>query len=309
MTVRGLLLLLMLLAGAPTTAYAQSCSTSAQPLAFGTIGTPTVQRDSTANVTVSCTGSAGATVRVCLAIDGGTLPSTASNRLMLNGLNAAAYQITTTPGGANWGDYLLGAGQEVAVTLGNNGAGSTVATMYGRLGAGQNLPAGTYTSSLSVRGRIPSGNSPCGNLTGSFLAASSFNASVTLGGTCTVTASPVSFGTTQGLATALAASGSLMVTCSNTMPYSIALNAGTTTGNTIAARSMSLGGAGPGIVSYQLYQDSGFTVVWGDGTSGAVYPGTGTGMAQSIPVHGRVPSQTTPVSGTYQDTVTATVTY
>lgn len=310
MTTRlGLLLLLALLVAWPTKAHAQSCTTSAQSLAFGTIGTPTAQRDTTANVTVSCAGSAGATVRVCLAIDAGTLPSTVSNRLMLNGLNSVAYQITTTPGGANWGNYVLAAGQEVTVTLGSNGAGSTVATMYGRISAGQNRPAGTYTSTLSVRGRIPSGGSPCSNGTGSFLTPSSFNASVTLGGTCTVTASPVNFGTTSGLASALAASGSLTVTCSNTMPYSIALNTGSTTGNTIVARKMSLGGTGAGIVAYQLYQDSGFTTVWGDGTSGAAHLGSGTGTAQTIPVHGQVPSQPTPVSGTYRDTVTATVTY
>jgi spore coat protein U-like protein len=306
---RLFLLLFALALAWPTTAHAQSCSTSAQPLAFGTIGTPTAQRDTTANVTVTCSGSAGTVVRVCLALGAGTVPSTVLNRRMFNGLNAVAYQIGSTPGGAIWGDYLTAAGQEVSVTIGGTGSGNTTATMYGRISSGQNVAAGTYNSTVSVQGRLPSGGSPCSNLTGTALAATSFNASVTLGGACTITTSPVNFGTAPGLATALTASGALSVTCSNTMPYSIALNAGSTTGNTIAARKMSLGGSGPGVVSYQLYQDGGFTTLWGDGATGATYPGTGTGTPQSIPVHGRVPAQASPASGTYRDTVTATITY
>ena len=294
----------------PARAQAQSCSTSAQNLAFGTIGTPTAQRDTTADVTVTCSGTAGTAVRVCLAVSAGTLPSTATNRVMLNGLNTVDYDIATTPGGANWGNYLLGAtGQEVTVTIGNSGNGTTTATMYGRIPSGQNKPAGTYTSSLSVQGRLPSGNSPCGNLTGSSLTPSSFTASVTLGGTCTIATSPVNFGTVASLASGLTATGGLTITCSNSMPYSIALNAGTTTGNTIAARKLSLGGVGAGVVSYQLYQDAGGTLLWGDGTTGSVYLGTGSGTAQNVPVHARVPSQATPASGVYKDTVTATITY
>ena len=89
------------------------------------------------------------------------------------------------------------------------------------------------------------------------------------------------------------------------------MNAGSTTGNTIAARKMSLNGAGAGVVSYQLYRDSNTppTTLWGDGTTGAVYTGSGTGSAQTIPVYGQVPSQVTPTAGTYKDTVTATITF
>jgi spore coat protein U-like protein len=229
---------------------------------------------------------------------------------MVDGANTVAYQITTTSGGANWGDYVTGSGSLVTVGLGPGGNGSTVATMYGRIASGQNKPTGTYSSSVTVRGRMPSGGSPCANLTGTALTPTVFNATVTLGGTCTITATPINFGIALGLGSARTADGALTVTCSNTMPYSIALNAGSTTGNTIASRKMSLGGTGAGVVSYQLYQDSGYSMVWGDGaTGGVVYPGTGTGTAQTITVYGQVPSQSTPSAGTYQDTVTATITY
>jgi len=46
-----------------------------------------------------------------------------------------------------------------------------------------------------------------------------------------------------------------------------------------------------------------------NGRADAAYPGTGTGTAQTIPVYGDVPGQTTPAAGTYRDTVTATITY
>jgi spore coat protein U-like protein len=303
------LLLLALMLLWPVQAQAQNCSTSAQTLAFGTTGTPTAQRDTTADVTVNCSGSAGTTYRVCLAINAGTAPSTVLNRVMRSGSNSLAYDIATTSGGATWGDNISAAGNEVSVTVGASGSGSATARMYGRISSGQNLPAGTYTSNLQVQGRIPSGGSPCINGTGSSLTATSFTATATLGGTCTITASAINFGTVANLTAGLSASGGLTITCSNTMPYSIALNAGTTTGNTIAARKMSLSGAGPGVVSYQLYQDASGSVLWGDGTTGAAYPGTGSGTAQSVPVHAKVPSQSTPSSGTYKDTVTATITY
>jgi spore coat protein U-like protein len=67
-------------------------------------------------------------------------------------------------------------------------------------------------------------------------------------------------------------------------------------------------GAGPSTVGYQLYRDSGRTQVWGD-TAGLTYGGTGDGATQSIPVYGRVPAQAPQPSGTYVDTVTATVTF
>jgi spore coat protein U-like protein len=309
MTLRlGLLLLACVLLW-PATARAQSCSLSPQSLAFGTMGTPTVQRDTSADINISCSNAGSATsVRVCLTLDAGSGSSTGSNRVMVSGANSLPYLISATPGGTSWGDTNL-TGQEVSVAI-SGGSGTASVRMYGRIASGENVPAGTYTSTLAVRGRIPNGGSPCSsNSNGTFLTAASFTASATLGGTCTITAAPVNFGTAASLTGGISTSGALTVTCSNTMPYSIALNAGTTTGNTIAARKLALDGLGAGVVSYQLYQDSGRATLWGDGSSGAAYPGTGSGTAQTIPVHAYVPNQATPSSGTYRDTVTATITY
>lgn len=61
-------------------------------------------------------------------------------------------------------------------------------------------------------------------------------------------------------------------------------------------------------VAYNLYQNSGRSLPWGDGdATGSVLSGTGTGNNEEVIVYGRVPSQTTPSPGTYTDTVQVTI--
>ncbi|MEF9387891.1 spore coat protein U domain-containing protein [Ralstonia solanacearum species complex bacterium KE056] len=63
-------------------------------------------------------------------------------------------------------------------------------------------------------------------------------------------------------------------------------------------------------VGYNLYTSSAYTTAWGDGSgSSSTVAGTGTGLAQSTTVFGRLPAQTTPQAGTYTDTIIVTVTY
>ncbi len=55
-------------------------------------------------------------------------------------------------------------------------------------------------------------------------------------------------------------------------------------------------------------RDAGRTAPWFT-DAGNVATGSGTGNGQSLTVYGRVPVQTTPVAGTYTDTVVVTITY
>ena len=60
----------------------------------------------------------------------------------------------------------------------------------------------------------------------------------------------------------------------------------------------------------RLYTTALRTTVWGDGTaSTGTTAGTGSGLAQSLTVYGRLPSLTGAVPGVYTDTVTITITY
>jgi spore coat protein U domain-containing protein, fimbrial subunit CupE1/2/3/6 len=98
----------------------------------------------------------------------------------------------------------------------------------------------------------------------------------------------------------------LVVQCTNTTPYAVALDKGTSSGGTIAQRKLINGGA---TVNYNLYTDSPGGTLWGDGTTGVTLAGTGNGAAQTITIYGRIPAQTTAAPGTYTDTITVSVTY
>ena len=96
------------------------------------------------------------------------------------------------------------------------------------------------------------------------------------------------------------------MTCTNTTPYNIGLDAGTGSGATVATRKMTSGRAA---VKYSLYSDSAHTTVWGTTVGTDVVAATGDGNSQSYTVYGLVPPQAVPVPGTYNDTITVTVTY
>lgn len=139
-----------------------------------------------------------------------------------------------------------------------------------------------------------------------------FQVTATITTSCTVAGSSLNFGSTidpLAASVPLDATSTLTVTCSNTTPYAVSLNAGANAGgaSNFTARTMK---SGSNTLGYQLYLDSGRTTVWGDGTaSSSTKSGTGSGSAQSLTVYGRIPSLAAVVPGTYTDTVTVTITY
>ena len=136
---------------------------------------------------------------------------------------------------------------------------------------------------------------------------STFAVQVAITATCTInSASTLNFGTQGVLGTNVDQTSTLQVTCTNTTPYNIGLDAGTGSGATVATRKLTSGGA---TVNYTLYSDSGRTTVWGTTIATDTVAGTGNGAAQSYTVYGRIPTQTTPAPGNYADTITVTVTY
>ena len=122
----------------------------------------------------------------------------------------------------------------------------------------------------------------------------------------TVSASTLNFGS-QGVLTAnVDQTSTIAVQCTNTTPYNIGLNAGTSSGATVTTRKMVNGAA---TVSYSLFSDSGRTTNWGNTVGTDTVASTGTGASQNFTVFGRVPAQTTPAPNTYTDTITVTVTF
>ncbi|WP_244110156.1 Csu type fimbrial protein [Burkholderia ambifaria] len=102
------------------------------------------------------------------------------------------------------------------------------------------------------------------------------------------------------------ATSTLSVTCSNTTPYNVGLDAGLATGATVTSRAMTITGAS---LLYSLFQDAGRTTNWGNTVGTDTVAGTGTGSAQTLTVYGRVEAGQFVTPGAYTDTITATVTY
>ena len=134
-----------------------------------------------------------------------------------------------------------------------------------------------------------------------------FQVRVTIAAQCVInSAATLDFGSNGVITANIDQTSALSVQCTNTTPYNIGLNAGTGSGATVAVRLMTLSGA---TIRYSLYTTAARTTVWGNTIGTDTVTGTGTGLAQTITVYGRVPVQTTPSPGTYTDTIVATVTY
>lgn len=140
----------------------------------------------------------------------------------------------------------------------------------------------------------------------------SFQVTADIAAKCnTVTANTLAFGTFDPVAaTNLDVNTTMAVTCSRNTPYTIALNGGSTATGTIANRLMT---NGTDTLQYQIYTTTGRTIVWGDGTgTSQTVPGTGSGVAQTVNVYGRIPGTQVPANppvGSYTDTITVTVTF
>lgn len=106
----------------------------------------------------------------------------------------------------------------------------------------------------------------------------------------------------------------LTTNCSTGSSPVITLGQGTnnntaTSTDAVPVRRMVHGSIGTAFLSYQLYQVSPATTVWGN-TSGTAPPAvTGTGTNQNFTVYGRITEGQNQPVGSYSDTVVATVTF
>lgn len=134
-----------------------------------------------------------------------------------------------------------------------------------------------------------------------------FTVTATVLPACTVVAGvPLAFGVvTPGVQRD--GSVSFTATCTLGTPYTLSLDAGTGSGATVASRRMS---SAADTLDYALYLDAARTSLWGDGTAGtSVRSSTGTGLAQTFTVYGRVAASAVAPAGAYTDTITVTAAY
>ncbi|MFY8114754.1 MAG: spore coat U domain-containing protein [Rhabdaerophilum sp.] len=310
----GILVLgLLALTGA---AQAQTCTiTRPATINFGTVDVLlNAAVDITATISVSCTGLANQTVRVCLNLGDPNTGTVGGVRRAITGANVLNYQFYSDPARTvKWSSWVTGgAGVEVLVPLNASGTSTPVVrTLYGRVFAGQQTArAGTYTANFSgafthQRSRYTSTGQLCPTMTTGALRWN-FTMSATVPAKCVVTSATLNFGNPTALTANIDASTNLGIACSTALPYQVQLNGGLSGATNPTLRRMTKGAE---FVTYGLYRDAARTQPWGATLGTNTLSGTGTGNTVAVPVYGRVPVQTTPTPGVYNDTVVVTVNY
>ena len=141
-------------------------------------------------------------------------------------------------------------------------------------------------------------------------ASSSLTVSATVSKNCTITTAPVNFGAYDPIAANATAPldgvGTITVTCTKGAEAKVGLGVGSNAQGT--TRRMSQGAAA--FLTYELYQDSSHSTVWGDTAStGLDIPAAPNRNPRDFPVYGRVAAAQDATVGSYTDTVVATVNF
>lgn len=308
---------LVTLVGSAAAAQAQSCSFSMPSFDFGDIDLTTGSTfDLTANLTITCTGIANTTIRVCPNIEAGTGGHSGSGdpRYMLNGANQLGFNIFRNAAlTREWGSRFWPHSNPPQPRVNLDGTGNGVRTRPVRVriyGGQTTLPVGLYSTSFSGAHTLFAYDYFFGQNCGTIGATNATQVPFTIQanhiGSCTVVANNLDFGILSVLSSNNDAATTMSVTCTSGASYQVGLNGGLTGATDPSQRKMSFGA---NQITYGLYQDAGRTQPWGDTLGTNTVTGTGTGSAQNISVYGRVPAQTTPQAGAYSDTIVVTVTY
>ena len=253
--------------------------------------------------------------RLCLSIPAGPPIGTLNPRHMgnYNG-GQMQYELFLDPARTQ----LIGNGTPTPVhtttlTISNAGNSQAIATfpVYGRVYPGQSLPAGQYQSQnygnihwvVSTTAMPPA--SSC--LSGSTLAGIYQAARANWENSCAIVAvNDLAFGVQDNLSAARTAQTTLSISCPSGTAWQVGLNNGQ---NFNAGNRRMVRASGGAFVNYNLFQNSTHTTPWGSTIGTNTRGGTGTGSAQALTIYGRVPAQSTPLSGAYEDTVQVTLTY
>lgn len=313
----GIVILVMALAvvgAVRAQAQAPTCGFSISPMSFGpdidTLSSSAA--GTTATLSYNCSnGTPSDRVLICVDLGEGSVSPSGNARRMSGGSSYLLYQLyANSERTIIWGSAGTAYPPvSIAVTLDGNGSASNNRAIYGRVFGGQSTAeATTYTSDFTgndvdIRYRVTN-NDDCSAGSGSSGGAVSFTVSGTVAPKCVVSTAPVNFGSHSALISNIDAVGSVSVTCTPATNYAIRLDGGHAAAAPTARKMFK----GSDIITYGLYRNPERDQPWGY-TEGTTAQGTGSGNAQPHPVYGRVGPQSTPLPGTYTDTVVVIVDY
>jgi spore coat protein U-like protein len=143
-------------------------------------------------------------------------------------------------------------------------------------------------------------------------ATTSVGTSTTVTAECTITTTALNFGNYDPVvvhaAAALDGTGTVTIICTKGAAATVALGSGQNAGRA-AGTSRAMVSAGE-YLGYELFQDSGRSLIWGSAGSGVLAPPAAPSKAaRTFTVYGRIPGGQDVAAGTYRDTVIATVNY
>jgi len=126
---------------------------------------------------------------------------------------------------------------------------------------------------------------------------------------CTVTASPMAFGTLTTLGTAnIDSSATIALACTPDAAYDVSLDLGLNAG-VGTQRELVNGADSTQRIPYDVYTDAARTAGWSSGAGNTV-AGTASGGVATLTAYGRIPASAAAVTaGSYSDSVTVTVTF
>lgn len=240
----------------------------------------TVSNSGASNLTVNCTRNSN---DYQISLDAGTGNGATSAVRMLTGPGAAVlrYSLFQDPARAQvWGDHL-----GVDTVFGDGNVSTRVFTIYPRIPAGQYVVPGTYKDVIASATRT-------------------FNVVAVVQAACLISATSMAFGSYSG--DAVDATARLLVTCSKSTPYYVSLGPGL---HADSGGQTNAGNSAGDLLGYGLFRDAARVARWGQAFHVDGLAGTGSGVAQSLTVYGRIPSGQSPPPGDYSDIVIATVIY
>jgi len=130
---------------------------------------------------------------------------------------------------------------------------------------------------------------------------------IELTGFCTVGASDLDFGAyASDQMSPVQGQTTMQLQCTPGTVAELRLDAGTGTPGNTSRRKLEQD-RGLGQLEYDLFQDPGRTVHWGDKSGVDTLEVEATGAPQSIPVYGKIPGGQRVRDGIYVDTITVTV--
>ena len=243
------------------------------------------------------------------------LQASVTGLTLKNGGVSIPYEIFSNAGYStsySGGAIVVSLSGATLLSLLNVGSSSTTLPIYISVTPGPNVPAGTYTDTVSVTWTLQNICEGGVNIAGLCLGTLNnatvtrpMTISMTVTNDCTITAPAVSFGSAPLLSGFGTVSQNISLLCSKNMSYTVGMSAGGYSAG--GRRRMATGGLR---LEYDIFKAD--NSVWGSaGTARANGPAVADGVSQQvIPYTARIyQDQGAPAAGSYTDSVVVDVSF